>query len=488
VRWLVAIAIVSCAFAARADAPPGLRAKPVGFDHAGHPQKESIPCTQCHAMKSGALVGKPGHAACFGACHGPLPTARDTVPAERMRLCNPCHAETALAPINKKALAVPYPPYVLGVDFALQLGHKAHGQIPCAQCHDKRGGIPHRRCVTCHDGGAKGFAMTACASCHTPGNGQPDPPKLAPTQIRVTTAFSHAKHATRGAAKQCTACHAGVAETNDRKLPRPTAAGCAADGCHDDKPVFGITTSCTKCHKDVPSAKFDVHRPDKLYSHDKHMARGVAAQCATCHRLGKTGETLVGGHASCAGVKCHSSDFGERQPTICASCHNATEPWRVLVADHMPSDRTEFGATLDHRKHPAACASCHSFTTAATELRPPRGHRACSAAGCHAVTSGPEPKLSACESCHLSGLFEQREKTRLAATWSVRAKFRHAPHAQSKGVEVACVACHTDLTSPTVLSLATPAKATCARCHDGQVAFKLTGTTCTRCHPGKPKQ
>jgi hypothetical protein len=28
-------------------------------------------------MQGGALIGKPGHAACFGACHGPPPRVRD---------------------------------------------------------------------------------------------------------------------------------------------------------------------------------------------------------------------------------------------------------------------------------------------------------------------------------------------------------------------------------------------------------------------------
>lgn len=495
---LLVLAIVGSASLARADGPPVLRTAPTGFDHAVHARDvdvsgtAAVPCTRCHVMRAGVLVGKPNHAGCFGKCHGALPTARDTVTAERLPLCNPCHAESALSPtITKKNLAVLYPPYRLELDFALQIGHKAHAQIACAQCHDKRGATPHRRCIACHDGGTgKGFAMTTCTTCHTPGSGQPDPPKLLrtkDTQIFVTSAFSHAKHASRGIAKQCITCHATIVETNDRQLPRPTAAGCAPAGCHDGKAAFGITVACTKCHKDVPSDKFDVHRPDKRFSHANHAARpGVTKDCVSCHRLGKTGEALVAGHASCDGATpCHADDFGLRKPRICAACHNGTEPWRPLVADHLPAEHTEFGASLDHRKHAAPpCASCHSLTTAVTELRPPRGHRACATAGCHAVASGPEPRLTACESCHLDGIAEQRDKTRRDAVWSVRATFQHAPHAQFKGAEVACVTCHTDLTSPTVLSLAAPPKSSCAPCHDGRDAFKLTGTTCTRCHPG----
>ena len=499
-RRVLVVAVVMCGalWFARAETPPFVpRTAPLGFDHTLHARDvhtaaaPEIACTRCHVVRAGALVGKPGHAACFGACHGPPPTARDPVAPPQLRLCNPCHAETALAtPANKRALAVTYPPYVLGLDFALQIGHKAHQDVTCAKCHDKRTGPPHKRCIACHDGAAgKGFAMTACSTCHTPGSGQPDPPKLLrtkDTQIFVTTAFSHAKHSTRGAARQCTACHATILETNDRRLPRPTAETCAISGCHDGKASFPITTSCTKCHKDVPARKFEVRRPEARFSHAgggagaAHETTGLA--CAACHPLGKTGEALVAGHAPCA--TCHAKDFGLRTPTICGACHIGTEPWRPLVADNLPAETTEFGVTLQHRKHPGACSSCHSLTTSATQLRPPRGHRACTTSGCHAITGGPAPQLADCESCHQRGLAEQRDRTRLAATWSVRAKFVHAPHAMSKDAEVACIACHTDLSSPTVLSLAVPTKTTCAPCHDGQVAFKLTGTTCTRCHPG----
>ena len=54
-----------------AAAAPSTRA--VGFEHNLHDRDlvvsgaESLPCARCHAMAGGALIGKPGHAACFGA-------------------------------------------------------------------------------------------------------------------------------------------------------------------------------------------------------------------------------------------------------------------------------------------------------------------------------------------------------------------------------------------------------------------------------------
>ena len=483
VAWLVAMF---------ATARGGPRTERIGFDHRAHASAGApeIACTRCHTVKAGLVVGRPDHAACFAACHGPAPT-RDPVAAERYPLCNPCHAETVLA-TPKLAKSVGYPPYALAVDHGLAFGHKAHAATACARCHEvgpktnrraaDRRRVPHQRCVACHEAGAAP-AMAACASCHTQG----DRVQLARTkpdgrafELVVSSAFSHAKHAPRGAAKQCATCHRAVVESNDPAVPRPTADGCAIAGCHDDKAAFGITSGCTKCHRDVPTTKFKVARPDKRFSHLAHDQAQLP--CAACHPLGKTGEVLVSNHAPCA--TCHVVDFGLREPTICGSCHNATEPWRHLVPDRLPAEITEFGATLDHAKHPGACTSCHAIATATSELRPPRGHAACTTTGCHAIATGPAPRLSECETCHRRGLADQRDRLRRTATWSVRAAFVHAPHRKDNGAELACTACHTDLTSPNVLSLAVPEKQTCARCHDGKAAFKLTGTSCMRCHPG----
>lgn len=491
-----------CALAilALAAAAAGARAEPVGFDHNIHASHllasggAEIPCTGCHAWRANALAGKPGHAACLERCHGGMPAApargaRPEQAPERLRVCVACHAEAVLQqPFTGPApYAVAYPPYRTDPDHALEFGHKAHREIACAQCHDGTRGPPHRRCAGCHDGAAargRGPAMTACARCHALASGVPERVQLAMTsqvEIVVTSAFSHPRHAARGAAGQrCATCHAAISDTDEHQLPRPIAADCAAAGCHDGKAAFPTTAACTRCHQDVPKARFEVARPDARFSHAVH--RGKQLPCAGCHSLAKSGEVIVAGHASCA--SCHADDFGKRRPTICGACHNATEPWRALVPDRLPAERTEFGATIDHGKHRSACAACHALTTATAQLRPPRGHRACLGAGCHAVTGGPAPLMSACEACHGESRAEERRRARLAAPWSVRAAFDHATHRRSKDGELACTACHTDLSAPDLASLRTPAKATCAGCHDGATAFKLTGTACLRCHGG----
>ncbi|HWU90933.1 MAG TPA: cytochrome c3 family protein, partial [Kofleriaceae bacterium] len=455
-RAHLVLAVSLAAAWARADepAPPAPQTTPEGFDHNIHLSRvaasgaDPIACGRCHTWRPApvnALAGKPGHAACFTGCHGGPPAApavgaRQVLPPERLRVCVACHAEATLQQpyAGPAPYAVAYPPYRTFPDHALEIGHKTHRAIACAQCHGETRGALHRRCAGCHDGAATpghGPPMTACARCHAPASGVPDPPKLLMTsqiEIVVTSAFSHGKHAARvGAGRQCTPCHAAVLTTDDRQLPRPTAADCATGGCHDGKAAFATTAACTRCHQDVPRARFEVARPDRRFSHATHAAAKLP--CADCHPLAKGGEVMVAGHAPCA--RCHAEDFGRRRPEICGACHNATEPWRALKPDRLPRERTEFGATIDHGKHPGACTACHSLTTAAAQLRPPRGHGACTGAGCHEVTGGPAPALAACEGCHEEGRAAAREQARQAAPWSVRAAFDHAMHRRSKDGE-----------------------------------------------------
>jgi c(7)-type cytochrome triheme protein len=498
----LAIAIIAGALTVTAAAPtaaaPTAAAGPTGFDHRLHDRDlvvsggQSLACAGCHAMRAGALVGRPDHAACFGRCHGP-PPRRGAPPADRRAICLDCHAEAALAP-EATTHPVRYPPYQIDPDFAVTVGHRRHRELGCATCHAEAATVPrtagsaHRRCAGCHDGSGaanRGPAMTACTGCHIAQTGAAEPPAILHGEITTGGAFDHRRHAARSpSGARCTTCHAAVLETDDNRLPAPTATSCAAARCHDGAAAFGLTAACTRCHRDPDLPGFKVERPDARFSHAAHAPRIAAAQgalpCATCHPLTRSGELRVVGHAPCAA--CHAEDFGRRQPRICGACHNGTEPWRALVADRGPPEHTEFGATIDHRRHPTACTSCHALTTPVAQLRPPRGHRACTGTACHAVATGPAPRLDACEVCHRPGLADGRQTARLAAPWSVRAAFDHAAHAERTRDAPACTACHVDLEAPDVTTLATPPKPTCAPCHDGQAAFKLTGTTCKRCH------
>jgi hypothetical protein len=259
---------------------------------------------------------------------------------------------------------------------------------------------------------------------------------------------------------------------------------CGVSTCHDGKGAFATTAAaCTRCH-DRPAERYEVYRTSSRFLHAGSHAGIVAERpCSSCHALGTRGDTLIANHEAC--TQCHAGDFAKRKPEKCGACHNASEPWRHLVADRSPPDRTEFGVMLDHDKHPQECVRCHTLRTSASQLRPPRGHAACTGTGCHAAKSGPPPTLEQCASCHRNDLAEARESARLAAPWSVRATFDHATHlADPDGKAVECRACHTKLSGTDLVTLATPPKSTCLPCHDrGKVAFSVTGTTCKRCHP-----
>lgn len=463
----------------------------VGFDHIVHDRNlvvkggEALPCGRCHVEKQGKLVGKPGHAACFGSCHGSSPAppkagAKPTV-GDRIKVCTACHAEPQLQKPFTGKLAVAYPPYKIDRDFNITFGHKQHSATTCTQCHTAGGsrpGPPHQRCASCHDG-AKAAAMSKCTTCHPQAVGTPQPPELAPLHDSPPTAFSHQKHAARGSVgKECVTCHFAVRATNDTELPRPALKDCATGGCHDGKAAFGTTVACTRCHDRAPAETFIVERPEARFLHAGVHADLVKKRaCNACHPLSPRGEPIVVGHGAC--VECHTADFAKRKPATCGACHNATEPWRHLVADRGPPDRTEFGATLDHAKHTGACTSCHVLRTNTTQLRTPRGHVSCMGGGCHAVKTGPAPRFDACDGCHRIGLANERAAARAAAPWSVRVTFDHGTH------KAQCNTCHTELAGANLLALATPKKATCLPCHDdGKAAFKLTGTTCSRCHHG----
>ena len=298
----------------------------------------------------------------------------------------------------------------------------------------------------------------------------------------VTAVFSHAKHGTRSAAgKDCNTCHAPIRNTDDTELPRPKQQDCATSGCHDGKAAFATTASCTRCHDKAPD-RFEVKRPTARFRHAGEHADAIKNHtCNACHAVTPRGEIQIAGHAAC--TECHAKDFGERSPTICGACHNATEPWRKLVADRALPERTEFGATLDHDKHKFTCTNCHRLRTASAQLRAPRGHASCVGKGCHETKAGPAPRFDTCDGCHRFGLASERENARLFASWSVRRAFDHDKHVRTPdNKELACIACHVQL-SGKLLEIATPKKPACLPCHDdGKAAFKLTGTTCARCH------
>ena len=489
-RLAAAIAVLAIATVAQAGVFDPARTRPLGFDHLVHDRKvvtsgaEAIACERCHKVTAaGRLTGRPGHAACFGACHGPPPKRPlGAITDELARVCVACHAPSTLAAARPRGLSPPFPPYTIDRDWGLAMSHRAHdAAAPCQRCHTATRAAPHVRCTGCHAGAtAARPTIDTCAGCHVAAYGPVTGPHLDTGTFAVGSDFSHPRHAARGAT--CRSCHAAVTTGDDVALPAPTMASCGAAGCHDGGAAFATTEACTRCHRRAPTGTFRAARPDRPFSHVAHAPRLEGAACGSCHGLDRRGEAAPPGHRACA--RCHADDFARIQPTTCGACHASTEPWRPLHADRLPAAETELGARFSHRVHRGDCARCHQLASGRRELRPPRGHASCTGDGCHARSGAPAPALAACDACHELGLIAARERSRDAAPWSVRPTFRHRPHrVDVGGTPLPCDRCHVGVADAAdVASIPTPPKATCAPCHDGRAAFKLTGHGCARCH------
>jgi c(7)-type cytochrome triheme protein len=485
-----------------------------GFDHVAHDARVTAraakppPCGRCHTTGAGGrLVGAPGHAACFGDCHGP-PPPRAVAAA---KVCRACHRPADLARGARARGAVDFPPYSRDPDFALTMSHAAHGRVAraCSACHGappeprradaaRARRAPHARCAACHDRkpAPGGVTMAACGTCHAatkPTPGAARAPRRTAGAYPVRSTFSHRRHQARGAGA-CRTCHAGVVAATGLDVPTPDKQHCRS--CHDGKRAFSmIEPSCRRCHG-PPQRETPVPlRPRARFSHRAHQEARPNLGCRSCHALDRAGApiTILRGHAPCSSSGCHQDDFADPSPITCSVCHVRSEPWRSQHADPTPADVTEFGAVFSHRKHLAAapkqrapCARCHRPARDG-RFRPRPGHTACDGEACHGPTrGGAKPALDECKGCHQLGLVAARAAAQSSRPWSVRERFTHAPHAVEPGDRdrpVPCTDCHAGAASSERLAdMPSPRKQSCARCHDGRAAFKLTGHTCSRCH------
>lgn len=492
-----------------------------GFDHLLHEGKiavsggETLACSACHAVTAaGALEGHPNHAACYGACHGDPPAKRIVprtgrakpypVAADRRRLCENCHSPTALDRAiegDRQRLSASYPPYRVDPDYGLVMSHPEHVAATadgkgCATCHAVPGdagapaatpSAPHARCTPCHASPADATtpAMDVCTTCHLGAYGPAAAPHQSPGAYTTRAAFSHRAHAQRRGGDECVACHGGVTTTEGTVLPTPTKAECGV--CHDGDRAFSMTDSrCTTCHSVAPELPRPRPRAGARFNHGQHAAL-TDAECSACHTLDATGAPRPPAldHAPCSDSGCHADEFAATETTICTACHVGDEPWRPLHFDQPPRDTTEFGSRFPHGKHLAGstpliaepCSYCHLESSKDDELGLPHDHTRCSGAGCHDRASESKILRDNCGGCHVAGLISTWSASRAAARWSVRSRFRHAPHTD------ACVTCHDSvIDTDSLAEIAPPTKQACAPCHDGGDAFKLTGHSCARCH------
>lgn len=480
--------------------------RPDGFDHIlhrGEVESKAIDnpsCTSCHSVdRAGFLRGRLDHATCFDKCHGAAPAPRRgrqpyAIDEDRREVCSACHAESEQSAWARGRPGPNRPNRRSGdSEFAIHMSHQAHAAVPqgCRKCHgvpaDERRAAPtgraHSRCVGCHNQPDARTRMSQCEACHQPSIGPRDRPRLDPGLFPVGKLFSHRAHLARGgqALERCDDCHRAVTATEDNQIPAPSKERCRS--CHDGVQAFSTTeTACRKCHVE-PALPLD--RPIAERAHFDHRQHDQRS-CADCH-----GEAAskTDAHAPCSDSGCHQPQFAEAASPICTICHNRTEPWLKLHLDPRPRSRRDFGIDFSHRAHGTEaagkvtddCGRCHRPEPSG-RFGPSRGHAACTGDGCH--DHGQNPAMSACDGCHRLGSAQLYEQRRRARSWSVRQRFRHVGHlARPNGAPVPCTSCHTDIADTESLrDIDPPAKLTCAGCHDGGEAFKLTGHTCQRCH------
>ncbi len=542
-RLIGALVLLAAASAQPSRADPTGDTEPagdqvaLGFDHLSHDGHvavsglDPLTCAQCHTLdKSGELSGRPDHAACFGACHGAPPARRVRrrrprpypIDDEQRFICRSCHSANALDQVeagSKQRLTVFYPPYGLARDHGIAVSHAAH-QAPtadrgdCLACHPipgapasgrKKGA--HARCTPCHlrPADASTPGMDACATCHPAAFGYAARPHLTPGRYPVTSEFSHLAHLDRGGRPgpdgatttlSCAACHAAAAAATDSEIPAPASTDC--EGCHDGQYAFStVGPDCRRCHQRPAERvmRSGIKLQPKPYSHRQHLQAGLTTSCDGCHPLSPAGLPMPASadHRPCSDSGCHREDFSDPAPVTCRACHVGSEPWRPLHTERRLPAETEFGSRFSHRSHlggptplmVAACASCHGAPSRGRDMGLPHGHQTCGGPTCHRTSGGAEPTLERCEDCHAMGLIERKLRICVREPWSVRARFRHEPHRidPTTHAPLACTECHPAVTeAATIEQIATPGKAMCARCHDGEIAFALTGHDCARCH------
>jgi len=423
--------------------------KQAGFEHASRTgfaldgEHAKVSCEKCHDPRlviddtARTLLKKhPSRKSFLG-----LPTACAQCHFDEHRgqlgaQCEPCHTSKAWKPApgfdHSKT------------DFALK---GAHRKVGCEKCHTgtqtasapadtfpaprsatfrKFEGLPHAKCLDCHEDPHKGRFGERCESCHT-----------------VET-----WHQVRDAQKE-SAFH------DKTRFP--------LRGLHLDVP-------CRSCHGPFPGrrAKFQgLSFGECTACHaDAHLgqlkeAGGKAPGCDQCHRV----EGFTPARFS---PESHARTRypleGSHRAVACLSCHR-NEP--LLARKIPPNVRQELARkkrpalfsyrVFDFPKRLDRCEMCHADPHAGQFSTQAEGCRTC-----HAL-----------DSFHALS-FRHDKDTRFPLTG------RHA--------SVACAACHpTVKENGRTLTRYKPLETTCAACHEDVHAGQLAAlpgqpTDCTRCH------
>ncbi len=410
---------------------------PKQADYAIHVAHDEAKCTDCH--KEARFV--PTESDLCTDCHDDIHRGQF-----RGTACTTCHADTVpdWRTVGFRHDRTDYP--LTGV----------HADLRCSSCHGSGGqaeyrGIPHERCVTCHEDVHEGqFEPRDCDACHTENKGGFKEGVIDHDQTNYPLRNKHAD-------VPCDTCHGEGPAATFAGLP---FADC--DDCHQDLHEGHFEPdACTDCHRldglwDIDS--FDHRRTDYVLN-----GAHAEAKCMTCHGEGEQKVLTPLAHEAC--IDCHAEQDphdGTIGDLVCEDCH-AEESWARLVDfDH---GRTRW--PLNGKHVLPVCVDCHPrvdektllLNTAKTECE-----------SCHAKNEPANHYDGACDDCHTE------------ASWD-DASLSLDTHADAgfalRGVH-AVVACDTCHAPPEPSAAASPE---CIDCHAADDPHRgLLGTECSTCH------
>jgi len=289
-----------------------------------------------------------------------------------------------------------------------------------------------------------------------------------------TVLFDHDIHLQK-LRNNCTECHNKIFNVKRKGTPVTMAEmekGVSCGACHNGKRAFGLK-ECLRCHtvKDVP-----IRIPDLgslPFPHEPHIAAGYG--CSDCHpsrfRAGGPNEHVTMAEMemgkSCGA--CHDDKTAFTVAQNCTKCH--------VVKDIVFAEDVLFSHTF-HLSKNYRCQDCHSrlFIAGPNSIRytMQEMERGRSCGGCHEGRTAFSVRGD-CDRCH--------KAPKLVRFEAGNARFPHDFHL---GI-YRCADCHSGIFrggkgSRRYTMKEMEGDRSCGACHDGKIAFSVTGS-CDRCHP-----
>ena len=453
----------------------------VMFSHTVH--MDMFGCEECHPdiFQPKANSNKVGMAsmeegASCGACHDggtAFGVSSD---------CITCHSNAKNLAINAENLGpVPF-------------SHSLHTDMfTCSECHpdifkakanSNQVGMASMEegasCGACHDGSSAFGVTETCNTCHT---GELSFDVAVPMQSSVgAIVFSHGLHTDMFT---CDECHSDIfkarANTNQVGMAK-MEEGASCGACHDNSMAFGVSGDCTTCHDKAVNLAITTQDVGTVpFSHEVHMDM---FGCDECHpdlfkaqvNSNQVGMAQMEEGASCGA--CHDGSTAFGVGSDCAVCHTAAADTELQAKNVEP-------VPFSHEVHMDmfGCDECHPDVFKAEANSNQVGMAAMEeGASCGACHDGGTAFSveEACTSCHTQGISYTRDIAMKSTIWTIQ--FSHKIHTDM----FSCDECHPDIfkakaNSNQVGMAAMEEGASCGACHDGNMAFNVSGD-CITCH------